>query len=230
MQGGGGWRVVGSLPPSTNKAATAKVGANNATSKSTKTQASVEELQSYISTFQEHQGDLFLGLAALLALIALVQTARILWLHGEASRRAKRRIVRAIQGERDAERFVRERGFKILAVQPEYVWQLSVDGRPAQVVLRPDLILERNGRRYVGDVKTGQSAPNPLMTSTRRQLLEYLIACDVDGVLVIDIEARRIRSLVFPTKDWFFETARLRGERSTEVKYKRSPPTNGAIH
>jgi len=50
-------------------------------------------------------------------------------------------------------------------------------------------------------VKTGNSAPDPLTSSTRRQLLEYLIACKVDGVLVVDVEARRIRSLVFPARN-----------------------------
>jgi hypothetical protein len=130
----------------------------------------------------------------------VAQTARILWLQGEPSRRAKRRVARAIQGERAAERFVQEQGYRILAVQPEYTWTLRVDGRPASVTLRPDLVLERDGRRYIGDVKTGNSAPDPLTSSTRRQLLEYLIACKVDGVLVIDVEARRIRSLVFPTR------------------------------
>lgn len=129
-----------------------------------------------------------------------MQTARIFWLQGEPSRRARRRVARAIQGERAAERFVQEQGFRILAIQPEYTWQLSVDGQPARVVLRPDLVLERDGRRYVADVKTGNSAPDPLTSSTRRQLLEYLIACKVDGVLVVDVEARRIRSLVFPTR------------------------------
>jgi hypothetical protein len=132
--------------------------------------------------------------------VAVVQTARIFWLRGEPSRRARRRVARAIQGERDAERFVQEQGYRILAVQPEYAWQLSVDGQPARVVLRPDLVLERGGRRYIADVKTGHSAPDPLTSSTRRQLLEYLIACKVDGVLVVDVEARRIRSLGFPSR------------------------------
>lgn len=128
----------------------------------------------------------------------MVQTWRVLWLRGEPSRRARRRVARAIQGEVEGESFVREMGYRVLAVQPEYTWQLLVDGRPARVVLRPDLLVERDGRRYVADVKTGNSAPDPLSSATRRQLLEYLLACKVHGVLVVDIEARRIRSLVFP--------------------------------
>ncbi len=138
------------------------------------------------------------------ALVAVGQTARLLWLRGAASRRSRRRVARARQGEIEGEALVRAQGYRILAVQPEYRWQLSVDGRPASVVLRPDLVVERDGRRFIADVKTGQSAPDPLSSATRRQLLEYLIACRVDGVLVVDMEARRIHSLVFP----------LRGARS----------------
>lgn len=191
---------MGNRPPTRSNAAAGRTAPRAAAGKSATSKPSPELPQLDLQGLWDRSGDLLLGLAALFALIAVVQTVRIFWLQGEPSRRARRRVARAMQGERDAERFVREQGYRILAVQPEYTWQLSVDGRPAQVVLRPDLVLERDGRRYVADVKTGNSAPDPLTSSTRRQLLEYLIACKVDGVLVVDVEARRIRSLVFPTR------------------------------
>ena len=35
------------------------------------------------------------------------------------------------------------------------------------------LLVERRGRRFVAEVKTGERAPDPLARPTRRQLLEY---------------------------------------------------------
>lgn len=142
--------------------------------------------------------DPLLWLAGALALVALFQTWRVIWISGEPSRRAKKRVARAKRGEIEGEQFLREMGFHILAVQPEYIWKVQVDGKAAKILLRPDLLVEQGGRRYVADVKTGAVAPDPLSSATRRQLLEYMLACGVDGVLVIDMEARRIRSLAFP--------------------------------
>ena len=147
-----------------------------------------------------NNGDGLLVLAALCTGVALVQTGRIVWLRGASSRRSRKRVARARQGEIEGEALVRAQGYRILAVQPEYRWQLAVDGRPAFVILRPDLVVERDGRRFIADVKTGQSAPDPLSSATRRQLLEYLLACKVDGVLVVDMEARKIHSLTFPLR------------------------------
>lgn len=136
--------------------------------------------------------------AIVLLLLCVGLLARQWWQDTMASRRSKKRLARAIKGEIEGEAYMRTLGYRVVAVQPEYVWDLTVDGKPARVVLRPDLIVEKDGRRYVADVKTGRYAPDPLSSSTRRQLLEYYLALKVDGVLVVDIESRRIRHLEFP--------------------------------
>ena len=38
-------------------------------------------------------------------------------------------------------------------------------------------------------------------TATRRQLLEYALAYDVDGVLLVDMTAGRLHQVEFPTLD-----------------------------
>ena len=63
---------------------------------------------------------------------------------------------------------------------------------------RADLLVERDGRLYVADVKSGALATDPTLPATRRQLLEYLLAYEVDGALLVDMEARQIREVVFP--------------------------------
>jgi hypothetical protein len=133
------------------------------------------------------------------ALAALV-VGHAVWAHvklAAPARAARRRVDRAARGEAEALALCEREGYRVLAVQPEYAWGVEVDGEARQVRLRPDLLVERGGRRFVADVKTGGQAPDPLYPATRRQLLEYLLACGVDGVLVVDMEARQIRSLGF---------------------------------
>jgi hypothetical protein len=49
----------------------------------------------------------------------------------------------------------------------------------------------------VAEVKTGRWAPRLETAATRRQLLEYRFAFDVDGVLLVDADADRVSSIEF---------------------------------
>jgi hypothetical protein len=49
----------------------------------------------------------------------------------------------------------------------------------------------------VAEVKSGKLAPRIETAATRRQLLEYRVAFDVDGVLLVDEEAGRVSEIVF---------------------------------
>lgn len=121
-------------------------------------------------------------------------------------RRARGRLARANRGrqrlarwaERAAERLVQRAGYKIIDRQPLRHWHLRVDGRKRRVSSRVDLLVERRGRRFVADVKTGGLAPDPRKPATRRQLLEYLLVFEAQGALLIDMEERRVREVEFP--------------------------------
>ena len=114
------------------------------------------------------------------------------------SRASRRRNRRARRAETDAERLLEAQGFAILERQLTGRWSIEVDGEPREVSCRADLLVERCGRLYVADVKSGGVAPDPRKPSTRRQLLEYLLAFDADGALVVDMERRQVRSVAFP--------------------------------
>lgn len=120
------------------------------------------------------------------------------WLRSSKTRRARRRARRAAQGERDAERLLELEGFVIVGRQVERVLRVEVDGFPTEAGLRCDFVVRRGGALYVAEVKTGAVAPRIDHAPTRRQLLEYRLAFDVEGVLLVDPEAGRIRDVVFP--------------------------------
>jgi hypothetical protein len=71
------------------------------------------------------------------------------------------------------------------------------DGEPHVVELRADYLVERRGARYVAEVKTGEAAVLIGNSATRRQLLEYQLAFDVDGVLLVCPELGTIHHVEF---------------------------------
>ncbi len=127
----------------------------------------------------------------------------LLWMLWRRARGRWRRANRGRQhhaqrAEGDAERFLAQQGYAILERQLTQTWQLHVDGQWHPVSCRADLLLRRRGRLFIADVKTGGKAPDPRSPATRRQLLEYFLVFAVDGVLLVDMEQRRIRAVEFP--------------------------------
>ena len=131
--------------------------------------------------------------AAALALAWLVWWAR----RGLRRWRQRRRLRRAVRGEREAERLLADAGYRVEARQPELEWPVICDGVVHPIVVRADLLVSRGGRRFVAEVKTGARAPRIETAATRRQLLEYAVAYDVDGALLVDMQTGTIREVEF---------------------------------
>lgn len=136
--------------------------------------------------------------AALLGMLALVQTARLALLRAAPRRRLAKARERGRAGERGAATLLERAGYRIEIQQPELSWTILCDGEPLAVALRADLLVSRGGQRFVAEIKTGQSAPRLHTPGTRRQLLEYSVAYAVDGVLLVDMELERIHEVRFP--------------------------------
>ena len=133
-------------------------------------------------------------IAAIAAFVAFVLIVRG-WLRGL---RARARSARAYAGERDAARILRAHGFSIVGAQVAIEYPVEVDGEIVVCGLRADYVVQKRGARFVAEVKTGALAPRIDTAATRRQLLEYEIAFDVDGVLLVDAERDVIHTVSFP--------------------------------
>jgi hypothetical protein len=136
-------------------------------------------------------------LAIAAAFFALVQTVRIWWRGAAASWRLRARAERAAEGERDAGCLLDAHGYTVVARQVTRRWHVMMDERAIEVTLRADVVCERDGRRFVADVKTGAVATRIESAATRRQLLEYRCAFDVDGVLLVDADRGSVHEIVF---------------------------------
>lgn len=120
------------------------------------------------------------------------------WIRNGLKRLAmERRFAHGAEGEKAARTLLVRSGFTIEGAQVAGGYVLAIDGAPVEISLRADYLVSKNGARYVAEVKTGDVAPRIETAATRRQLLEYQHAFDVDGILLVDAEARRISRVDF---------------------------------
>jgi hypothetical protein len=141
-----------------------------------------------------HALSLFGGLVLLL----LLQSARLFWVRRAAARRVTAHRKLGAAGEKRARALLKKEGFRIESEQDAGTYTLLVDGRQQTVRLRADFLVERRGRVFVAEVKSGIESVKVTGRGTRRQLLEYLFAFEVDGILLVDMQTDSIREVVFP--------------------------------
>ncbi|MCP4872810.1 MAG: hypothetical protein GY898_29310 [Proteobacteria bacterium] len=122
----------------------------------------------------------------------------LVWIGGRGSRVQRRRMRRALRAEDRAEALLERAGYVIEDRQLVGAWPMVVDGEEVDATLRADLLVRKRRRLYIAEVKSGPVASRPTDPSTRRQLLEYRLAFDVDGVLLVDMHRRRILTIEFP--------------------------------
>lgn len=120
------------------------------------------------------------------------------WRAATATRRGNMRRGRiARRAEQAAERLLARRGYTVVDRQVTGGFPLRIDGVDVDVTCRADLIVRRRRRHWVAEVKTGGVA-DATVPATRRQLLEYRLAFDVDGVLLVDMVEGVIHEVAFP--------------------------------
>ena len=112
--------------------------------------------------------------------------------------RMRRRNRVALAGESAAGKLLEKHGYTLVGAQVRHVYTLVVDGAERAIELRADYLVDRSGKSYVAEVKTGAVATKIETAATRRQVLEYAVAFGTDGVLLVDMQAREIREVVFP--------------------------------
>lgn len=131
-------------------------------------------------------------------LVAIVQSIRLAVHRWLPARRLRLARERGAEGEVRAEALLRRFGYAIVARQAALSYGVSIDGQPLSVDLRADFVVEKDRLRFVAEVKTGRLAPRIETSATRRQLLEYRVAFDAAGVLLVDVDAGRVHTVEFP--------------------------------
>lgn len=146
-----------------------------------------------------------MSLTAWLLVVVLVGAAvGLTWYvtRHRATRGRRRSLSAAAHGramEALAPQMIERRGFEILEEQVDCRYEFLVDGEPREATLRADMIAMRDGNRYVVEIKTGNSG-KATHRGTRRQLLEYALYYDVDGVLLLDADRDAVFEVEFPAE------------------------------
>jgi Holliday junction resolvase-like predicted endonuclease len=139
------------------------------------------------------------GLIALLVVLLLLQTARLVYARGLSARRMERNRILGATGERVAERLLLSEGFDIVERQTLGGYHFKVDGEETAVNLRADFIVKKEGKVLLVEVKGGEESAKATVRGTRRQLLEYTLAFRIDGILLLDAARTRIIEVEFPS-------------------------------
>lgn len=144
--------------------------------------------------------DTKLWLAALAALLLLG-----IWLGNRfAAWRVRRRIARhrklGRKGEARAIALLEKAGYTIEAEQASSHLEVEVDGVVETWLVRADFIVSRRGARFVAETKGGETSASVGTAATRRQLLEYTLAFDTDGILLVDAARGAVHTVAFPQR------------------------------
>lgn len=144
------------------------------------------------------RGQLAAALAIAAVLAALSFAAALRFTRWRASAQSRRRARRGFAGQAAAAKLLGDAGYAVIDAQPRIDWVTLQDGEPHTVELRADYLVSRDGRDYIAEVKTGQAADSLANSATRRQLLEYQLAFEVDGVLLVCPERGSVHAIEFP--------------------------------
>ncbi len=114
--------------------------------------------------------------------------------------RVKRTFKSGRIAENAAVKFLRSHGYKVLASQLREEVIIYVDGEPEKSIVRADYLVRRGWKLYVVEVKSGQQG-NARLPAIRRQLLEYHMVYQPDGILLLDMEHKNLQEIRFAYGD-----------------------------
>ena len=118
-----------------------------------------------------------------------------------ADSKMKRRFAVGSKAEKDAVFLLERHGYSVLKGQATSKNVFYVDGEKTSSTVRADYLAEKNGQRFVVEVKSGDAVPNPTHSATRRQLLEYEHVFRPDGLILADMTAGALKRVAFGLND-----------------------------
>jgi hypothetical protein len=141
-------------------------------------------------------------------LAAIVAGAVLYYLISTTIRRyfIAKRLKHGRKSEEKAFHIIEAYGFKVVDYQQPFDYFMHISGAKQAVRLRPDFIIEKSGKRYICEVKTGEMATDPAMTATRRQLIEYATMIANEGIYLLDADKETLTLVEFRQKSGIAES------------------------
>lgn len=128
----------------------------------------------------------------------LTGVAIIYFIQKKFSYYKKRKILmRAKKAELDAMSFLEKHGYRIEAVQESKEVITEVDGKSKKNKVIADYIVKKGKKKYVVEVKTGKQTDKITASGIRRQLLEYFLIFQPHGIILLDMENKKLQHINF---------------------------------
>ena len=132
--------------------------------------------------------------------ILLLAIAKIKYADYRKKHKQKKRFERGNMLETQAKSFLENKGYQIIEEQKVFYHSYEVNNENRNSKLIVDYIVEKKGKKYIVEVKSGKSAISLNDKNSRRQLLEYDFVIENDGVFLLDMENKNMQFVKFKTK------------------------------
>ncbi len=100
------------------------------------------------------------------------------------------------KAEQKAIKLLKKNGYKIESFQTTAKGKLSQDDETINFFIRADLIVSKDKKKFIAEVKAGKAASIEEI-NTRRQLLEYSKVFNNKNLILIDTEKNKIKKIEF---------------------------------
>lgn len=134
---------------------------------------------------------LFVG-GGIICLILYIKTGN--WLR---AKRLRKRFSKSRQAEKEAEKILKKNGYAIIDVQKSKPLLITIGDKIHRYLVRIDYLARKRGKVYVVEVKSGEKIPYITNRETRRQMLEYYLAYQPSGVLLLNMKNKSISEVKF---------------------------------
>ena len=134
---------------------------------------------------------LFVG-GGVICLILYIRISN--WLR---AKRLRKRFSKSRQAEKEAEKILKKNGYAIIDAQKSKPLLITIGDKIHRYLVRIDYLVRKRGKVYVVEVKSGEKIPYITNRETRRQMLEYYLAYQPSGIILLNMKNKSISEVKF---------------------------------
>ena len=113
------------------------------------------------------------------------------------AKRLKKRFSKSRQAEKEAEKVLKKNGYVIIDAQKSKPLLITIGDKIHRYLVRIDYLVRKRGKVFVVEVKSGEKIPYITNRETRRQMLEYYLAYQPYGILLLNMKNKIISEVKF---------------------------------
>jgi len=112
-------------------------------------------------------------------------------------RKIQKRFNKGRKAEKAAEKILTKNGYTIIETQKSKSLLVTIGDKLHHYIVRIDYLVKKRGKIYVVEVKSGDKIPYITNRETRRQMLEYYLAFQPRGILLLNMKNKSISEVRF---------------------------------